>query len=254
MKKESKLSEEQQEILHRFRDHLAHVWEAYHVVDDIHKIAEQANDKQQIHLEWFARIFLRYLVVTVLQFFDDAGGTVAKSAFVNQANIGKQNLSLRFLKDNLKGCTFLVEEDVLKTQTEESRQNLKHLRNKYLAHNSINRNDQKVTDNEAKEHIKILLDYCDQFCEKIDPTMGSLKTAAGRRCFVQQSLNIGVQLRKYPKLYQAIRYPNENESLLKELNNGLQLSKYPKLSQAIRYPDEKLLKKLNSVAEDWPNN
>ncbi len=101
-KQESKLNKEQQELLNRFRDHLAHVWEAYHVVNDIHKIAEQANDKQQIHLEWFARIFLRYLVVTVLQFFDNAGGTVVKRAFVNQADIGKQNLSIRFLKKVFK--------------------------------------------------------------------------------------------------------------------------------------------------------
>ena len=94
-KQESKLNKEQQELLNRFHDHLAHVWEAYHVVNDIHEIAEQANVKQQTHLEWFARIFLRYLVVTVLQFFDDAG-----------SGPDKQNLSVRFLKDNLKGCTF----------------------------------------------------------------------------------------------------------------------------------------------------
>ena len=90
MKKESKLSEEQQELLNRFHDHLAHVWEAYHVVNDIHEIAEQANVEQQIYLKWFARIFLRYLVVTVLQFFDDAG-----------SDPDKQNLSIQFLKDNL---------------------------------------------------------------------------------------------------------------------------------------------------------
>jgi hypothetical protein len=226
-------------------------------------------------------------VVTVLQFFDDAGGTVAKSAFVNkdgiddakseniwnnlkdkgvldkrgkintetainqvnvnswlagkskdvkdhvlgilQQALGKQNLSIRFLKKVFKDHVLDIlqqEKDNEKT-VNASLKILKELRNKYLAHNSVNRNDQKITDNEAKERIKLLLDHCNRFYEKIDPTMGSLETAAGRRCFVQQLLN-----------------------------NGLQLSKYPKLSQAIRYPDENelLLKKLNSVAEDWPNN
>jgi hypothetical protein len=120
------------------------------------------------------------------------------------------------------------EKDNEKTATA-SRKSLKHLRNKYLAHNSVSRDDEnmKITDKDAKEHIETLLDYCHRFCEKIDPTMGSLKNAAGRRCYVKQLLN-----------------------------NGLQLSKYPKLSQAIRYPDENelLLKKLNSVAEDWTNS
>ncbi|MDA0945180.1 MAG: hypothetical protein O3A77_03880 [bacterium] len=224
-KQESKLNKEQQELLNRFHDHLAHVWEAYHVVNDIHEIAEQANVKQQTHLKWFARIFLRYLVVTVLHFFDDAG-----------SDPDKQNLSIRFLKDNLKGCIFgAVAKDAFVQQQEKdneetanaSRESLKDLRNKYLAHNSVSRDDEmmKMTDKDAKKHIKTLLDYCHRFYEKIDPTMGSLETAGGRRCFVQQLLN-----------------------------NGLQLSKYPKLSLAIRYPNEKLLKKLNSVAEDWTNN
>ena len=280
MKKESKLNEEQQELLNRFCDHLAHVWEAYHVVNDIHTIAEPANDKQQIHLEWFARIFLRYLVVTVLHFFDNPGsdpdkqnlsirflkknlkscifGAVAKDAFVQQPVIideaeseeiwnilkkndvlsedGKINNKLTINQDNIStwlgGKSKAVKDHVLSILNDEKTVNaslkiLKELRDKYLAHNSVNRHDQKITDNEAKEHIKLLLDYCNKFYETIDPTMGSLETAAGLHCYVQQLLTIGVQLSKYPKLYLAIKYPDENELLLK---------------------------KLNSVAENWPNN